>query len=107
MVGSGYSFCSENTTCQNSLCSQLSLVRWNYVLELFFWFGLIPLVPIHNKLKASVYWTISNDIVLPILGLIYGLYPCYFQVDNVSYHIERSTMDWYVDNGVNRIDWSA
>ncbi|GFX04757.1 transposable element tcb1 transposase [Trichonephila clavipes] len=38
---------------------------------------------------------------------ILRLDPSYFQDDNANCHAGRSTMDWYEDNGMNRLDWPA
>ena len=73
----------------------------------FSWYGLGPIIPIHGKLNADSYSTILENNVLPTLWQFYGLNHCYFQDDNASCHVAKSTMDWYGDNGVKRLDWPA
>ncbi|GFS53026.1 hypothetical protein TNCV_331431 [Trichonephila clavipes] len=39
------------------------------------------------------------------MAVFYGFNPCCFYDDSARCHVERSTMDCYGDNGVNRTDW--
>ena len=76
---------------------------WGYLS----WCGTGPLVAIPGRLNAETYSTILDDHVLPTLWQFYGVDPCYFQDDNATCHVARSTLAWYGDNGVNRLDWPA
>ena len=73
----------------------------------FSWYGTGPLVAIPGRLNAETYSTILDDHALPTLWQFYGVDPCYFQDDNATCHVARSTLAWYGDNGVNRLDWPA
>lgn len=73
----------------------------------FSWYGTGPLVAIPGRLNAGTYCTILDDHALPTLWQFYGVDPCYFQDDNATCHVASSTMAWYGDNGVQRLDWPA
>ncbi|GFX13913.1 hypothetical protein TNCV_3422241 [Trichonephila clavipes] len=62
-------------------------------------------IQINGKYNTDSYSTVLDNKGLPTLQQFYGLNHCYLQDDNATYHIVRSTMDWYDDNGVCISDW--
>ncbi|GFV70453.1 hypothetical protein TNCV_4798721 [Trichonephila clavipes] len=71
--------------------------RWNYDLgmSLVSWtgvhHGLGSMITTRGKLNADSYCTFKDKNVIPTLRQFYGLDHCYFQDDNVTCHVARST----------------
>ncbi|KAJ8873483.1 hypothetical protein PR048_024301 [Dryococelus australis] len=62
---------------------------------------------IRGSMNTEAYCNILDNEMLPTLWRFYGMDPCYFQDDNARCHVSRTTMQWYADNNVRRLDWPA
>ncbi|GFQ64610.1 hypothetical protein TNCT_189141 [Trichonephila clavata] len=67
---------------------------YGVVMFVTVWTGTLDCA-IYGKLNANSYSTILDKAVLSTLWQIFGLDPCYFQDDNATCHVARSTTDWY------------
>ena len=64
-----------------------------------------PLVPMTGHLNTTAY--ILYDSVLPTLRQQFGEDPLLFQHDNAPMHKVRSIQKWFVEIGVEELDWPA
>ena len=73
----------------------------------FSYYGVETLVIVRGTVNSQTYCTILRNEMLRTLWSFYGMYLCYFQDDNGSCHVSEATMQWYADNNIHRLDWSA
>lgn len=73
----------------------------------FFLYDMGTLIANRDRLNAETYCTLLDNHVLPTLWQFYEVYPSYFQDVNATCHVARTTMAWYGDIEVQRLDWSA
>jgi hypothetical protein len=81
--------------------------RRNNGLGLFFMVLARPLVSVKGHFYVTAYNDILGDSVLPNLWQQFGEGPFLIQHDNAHVHKARSIQKWFVEIGVEELDWPA
>jgi hypothetical protein len=73
----------------------------------FSWFGLGSLVPVKGNVNATTYSDILDYSVLPTLWHQFGEGLFLFKHDNALMHKARPIQKWFIEIGVEELDWAA
>ena len=72
----------------------------------FSWFGLGPLITVKGNITATSFNDIRDDSVLPTLATIWGM-PFPVSAWQSTVHRARSIQKWFIEIGVEELDWPA
>ena len=89
------------------LPGQMHSADFIVVLGCFSWFRLGPFIPVKGNLNATAYISILDDSVLLTLWQQFGEGPFLFQHDSALGHKARSIQKWFIEIGVEELDWPA